>query len=85
MAKTPFHDTYNAALIERSKSPLPSGEYKLKEAYATLRKRYAALDVIDDGHANRSDAPNATARKRFSLSRGVRALLLCPKLGQTLW
>ena len=48
MAKTPFHDTFKAALIERSNSPLPSGEYKLKEAYATLRKRYAALDVIED-------------------------------------
>jgi len=47
MAKTPFRDAFNAALIERSKSPLPSGEYKLKEAYATLSNRYAALDVIE--------------------------------------
>ena len=58
MAKTPFLDTFNAALIERSKSPLPSGEYKLKEAYVTLRNRYSALDVIEDALESKNDIPD---------------------------
>ena len=58
MAKTPYRDTFTAALIERSKSPLPSGEYKLKEACANLRKRYVALDVIQDALERRMIIPD---------------------------
>lgn len=58
MSKTPFHYTFNAALIERSKSPLPSGEYKLKEVSATLLSRYAALDVIEDALERRMIIPD---------------------------
>jgi hypothetical protein len=58
MAKTPYRDTFTAALIERSKSPLKSGEYKLKEACANLRKRYAALDVIEDALESKKDIPD---------------------------
>lgn len=58
MTKTPYHNAFTAALIERSKSPLPSGEYKLKEAYATLRKRYAALDVIEDAQERQEIIPD---------------------------
>ena len=58
MAKTPFRDAFNAALIERSKSQLPSGEYKLKEAYVTLCNRYSALDVIEDALESKKDIPD---------------------------
>lgn len=58
MSKTPFRDAFNAALIERSKSPLPSGEYKLKEVSATLLSRYAALDVIEDALERRMIIPD---------------------------
>ena len=59
MAKTPFRDAFNAALIERSKSPLPSGEYKLKEVYATLSNRYPALDAIEDALESKKDIPDS--------------------------
>ena len=46
MPKTPCHDAFNAAKIQRTKYPLRSGAYKLREARTALRRMQSTMTGI---------------------------------------